>query len=296
MRENYNEILAFIAVAKERSFTRAAAKLGVTQSALSHSMRALEERLGIRLLTRTTRNVSTTEAGERILQRIAPRFEDIDTELEMLSELTNKPAGLVRISCSDHAAYNLVWPKLSPLLQEYPDIHLEVNVDNGFTNIVSGRYDAGVRLGEAVEKDMIAVRIGPPMRMAMVASPTYLEKHGTPSTPEELIEHKCIGLRLISAGGVYEWELDNGKREVEVKSNGQVIFNHPILIRKAAIEGFGLAFLPQDMFASELAEGKLTRVMEDWCQPFPGYHLYYPNRNNHSPAFSAVVNTLRYRD
>tara|TARA_Y100001968_G_scaffold280606_1_gene277289 strand:+ start:1753 stop:2643 length:891 start_codon:yes stop_codon:yes gene_type:complete len=296
MRENYNEILAFIAVARERSFTRAAARLGVTQSALSHSMRALEERLGIRLLTRTTRNVSTTEAGERILQRIAPRFEDIDTELEMLSELTSKPAGLVRISCSDHAAFNLVWPKLSPLLEEYPDIQLEINVENGFTNIVSSRFDAGIRLGEAVEKDMIAVRVGPAMRMAMVATPDYLAQHGPPSSPEELTEHKCISLRLISAGRVYDWELDDGERQVKVKSKGQVIFNHPALICKAALEGFGLAFLPEDMFSAALAEGKLIRVMEEWCQPFPGYHLYYPNRNNHSPAFAAVIERLRYRD
>ncbi len=295
MRENYSDILAFIAVAREKSFTRAAAKLGVSQSALSHSMRSLESRLGIRLLTRTTRNVSTTEAGERILNRIAPRFEDIDTELECLSELRDKPAGLIRISCSDHAAITLIWPKITPLLEQYPDIRIEVNVDNGFTNIVSGRFDAGVRLGEAVEKDMIAVKIGPECRMAVAGTPEYLEKHGRPEQPEDLLKHECIAMRMISSGGVYDWELDNGEREVNVKTRGQVICNNTYLIRQAALDGFGLAFLPEDMFAEDFKAGKLERVLEDWCMPFPGYHLYYPNRNNHSPAFTAVVDALRHR-
>lgn len=295
MRENYSDILAFIAVAREKSFTRAAAKLGVSQSALSHSMRALESRLGIRLLTRTTRNVSTTEAGERILNRIAPRFEDIDTELECLSELRDKPAGLVRINCSDHAAKTIIWPKLAPMLEKFPDIRLEVSMDNGFTNIVSGRFDAGVRLGEAVEKDMIAVKIGPDWRMAVVATPEYLDKFGRPETPEDLLKHKCIGMRMISAGGVYEWELDNGDREITVKPQGQVIFNNPYLIHQAALDGFGLAFLPEDIFLADFESGKLEQVLTDWCLPFPGYHLYYPNRNNHSPAFSTVVDALRHR-
>lgn len=295
MRENYSDILAFIAVAREKSFTRAAAKLGVSQSALSHSMRSLESRLGIRLLTRTTRNVSTTEAGERILNRIAPRFEDIDTELECLSELRDKPAGLIRISSSDHAAKSIIWPKITPLLVEYPDIRIEVNVDNGFTNIVSGRFDAGVRLGEAVEKDMIAVKIGPECRMAVAGTPEYFEKHGRPEQPEDLLKHDCIAMRMISSGGVYEWELDNGEREVNVKTRGQVICNNTYLIRQAALDGFGLAFLPEDMFAGDFEAGKLERVLEDWCMPFPGYHLYYPNRNNHSPAFTAVVDALRHR-
>ncbi|OFC72211.1 LysR family transcriptional regulator [Alteromonas confluentis] len=294
MRENYSDILAFIAVAREKSFTRAAAKLGVSQSALSHSMRALESRLGIRLLTRTTRNVSTTEAGERILNRIAPRFEDIDTELECLSELRDKPAGLVRINCSDHAAKTIIWPKLAPMLDKFPDIRLEVSMDNGFTNIVSGRFDAGVRLGEAVEKDMIAVKIGPEWRMAVVATPEYLDKFGRPETPEDLLKHKCIGMRMISAGGVYEWELDNGDREITVKPRGQVIFNNPYLIHQAALDGFGLAFLPEDIFLADFESGKLEQVLTDWCLPFPGYHLYYPNRNNHSPAFSTVVDALRH--
>ena len=295
MRENYSDILAFIAVAREKSFTRAAAKLGVSQSALSHSMRSLESRLGIRLLTRTTRNVSTTEAGERILNRIAPRFEDIDTELECLSELRDKPAGLIRISCSDHAAKTLIWPKITPVLEQYPDIRIEVNVDNGFTNIVSGRFDAGVRLGEAVEKDMIAVKIGPECRMAVAGTPEYLEKHGRPEQPEDLLKHECIAMRMVSSGGVYDWELDNGEREVNVKTRGQVICNNTYLIRQAALDGFGLAFLPEDLFADDFKTGKLERVLEDWCMPFPGYHLYYPNRNNHSPAFSAVVDALRHR-
>ncbi len=294
MRENYSDILAFIAVAREKSFTRAAAKLGVSQSALSHSMRALESRLGIRLLTRTTRNVSTTEAGERILNRIAPRFEDIDTELECLSELRDKPAGLVRINCSDHAAKTIIWPKLAPMLDKFPDIRLEVSMDNGFTNIVSGRFDAGVRLGEAVEKDMIAVKIGPEWRMAVVATPEYLDKFGRPETPEDLLKHKCIGMRMISAGGVYEWELDNGDREITVKPQGQVIFNNPYLIHQAALDGFGLAFLPEDIFLADFESGKLEQVLTHWCLPFPGYHLYYPNRNNHSPAFSTVVDALRH--
>ena len=295
MRENYSDILAFIAVAREKSFTRAAAKLGVSQSALSHSMRSLESRLGIRLLTRTTRNVSTTEAGERILNRIAPRFEDIDTELECLSELRDKPAGLIRISCSDHAAKTLIWPKITPVLETYPDIRIEVNVDNGFTNIVSGRFDAGVRLGEAVEKDMIAVKIGPECRMAVAGTPEYLEKHGRPEQPEDLLKHECIAMRMVSSGGVYDWELDNGEREVNVKTRGQVICNNTYLIRQAALDGFGLAFLPEDLFADDFKTGKLERVLEDWCMPFPGYHLYYPNRNNHSPAFTAVVDALRHR-
>ncbi len=295
MRENYSDILAFIAVARDKSFTRAAAKLGVSQSALSHSMRSLESRLGIRLLTRTTRNVSTTEAGERILNRIAPRFEDIDTELECLSELRDKPAGLIRISCSDHAAKTLIWPKITPVLETYPDIRIEVNVDNGFTNIVSGRFDAGVRLGEAVEKDMIAVKIGPECRMAVAGTPEYLEKHGRPEQPEDLLKHECIAMRMVSSGGVYDWELDNGEREVNVKTRGQVICNNTYLIRQAALDGFGLAFLPEDLFADDFKAGKLERVLEDWCMPFPGYHLYYPNRNNHAPAFSAVVDALRHR-
>ena len=296
MRENYNEILAFIAVARERSFTRAAARLGVTQSALSHSMRALEERLGIRLLTRTTRNVSTTEAGERILQRIAPRFEDIDTELEMLSELTSKPAGLVRISCSDHAAFNLVWPKLSPLLEEYPDIQLEINVENGFTNIVSSRFDAGIRLGEAVEKDMIAVSISPPLRMAVVGSPAYFEKYGIPESPRDLSEHRCINLRLPTYGRLLVWDFEKDGREVNVRVEGQLTVNKSFFIRDAALKGVGLAYLPQDMVKDAVADGRLVRVLEPWCDEFPGYYLYYPNRSQYSPAFSLFVEAMRHQD
>jgi DNA-binding transcriptional LysR family regulator len=292
--DNAHDLFAFVAVAKERSFTKAAAKLGVSQSALSHSIRGLEERLGVSLLTRTTRSVAPTEAGERLLGGVSPRLEEIDAELAALSELRSKPAGTIRITTGEHAAQSILWPALAKLLPDYPDIKVEIIVDYGLTDIVAERYDAGVRLGEQVARDMIAVRIGPEMRMAVVAAPSYFAKRKRPRTPQELTAHTCINLRLPTYGGLYAWEFEKGGRELKVRVDGQFVFNNIGLILDAASAGFGLAYLPEDQVKAHLAKGRLIQILSDWCPPFPGYHLYYPSRRQPAPAFALLVDALRY--
>src|SRR5713101_611303 len=282
-RENLNDLLAFLAVAKARSFTRAAAKLGVSQSALSHTIRGLEERLGLRLLTRTTRSVAPTEAGERLLHNVGPRFEEIDTELAALSELRDKPAGTIRITTGEHAAEAILWPALAKLLPRYPDIKVELNVDYGLTDIVAERYDAGVRLGEQVAKDMIAVRIGPDFRMAVVGAPSYFARRSRPKKPQDLTAHDCINIRLPTYGGLYAWEFEIRGRELKVRVEGQFVFNNLALRLDAALAGIGLAYLPEDQVQTHLVDGRLIRVLDDWCPPFSGYHLYYPSRRQSAP-------------
>ncbi len=294
-RENVSDLLAFLAVARERSFTKAAAKLGVSQSALSQTIRGLESRLGLRLLTRTTRSVAATVAGERVLATVGSRFEEIEAELDALSELREKPAGTIRITAGEHAAYTAISPALMKLLPSYPDIKVEVSVDYGFTDIVAQRYDAGVRLGEQVAKDMIAVRIGPDMRMAVVGSPAYFEKRRSPKKPQDLTEHNCINLRMPTHGGLYAWEFEKGKRELKVRVDGQLVFNTLRQRVDAALAGLGLAYMPEDTAQPHVARGSLIRVLEDWCAPFSGYHLYYPSRRQSSPAFALLVEALRYR-
>ena len=294
-RENFSELLAFLAVARERSFTKAAAKLGISQSTLSHTIRALEERLGVRLLARTTRSVTPTDAGERLRAAVAPRFEEIEAELSALSELRDKPAGTIRITSGEHAASAILWPALQSLLFDYPDIHVEIVVDYGLTDIVAERYDAGVRLGEQVAKDMIAVRIGPDMRMAVVGAPAYFAQRKRPKTPQDLTHHDCINLRLPTHGGIYPWEFEKGGREVRVRVEGQLVFNNIALRLDAVLAGLGLAYLPEDRAQKYIGDGKLIRVLADWCPPFPGYHLYYPSRRQPSPAFTLLVDALRYR-
>jgi len=293
--ENFNDLAAFATVAKERSFTRAAAKLGVSQSALSQTIRALEDRIGLRLLTRTTRSVAPTEAGERLLQTVAPRFEEIEAQLAALSELRDKPAGTVRITAGEHPAISILQPALKRFLPEHPDINVEIIVDYGLTDIVSEGYDAGVRMGEQVAKDMIAVRIGPEMRMAVVASAAYFEQHSIPQTPQELAAHKCINIRLPTYGGLFPWGLEKDGREVKVRGEGQLVFNNLGLRLTSALDGLGVAYMPEDQVLPYVAEGRLIRVLEDWCPYFPGYHLYYPSRRHSSPALALLVDTLRYR-
>ena len=295
-RDNLNDLIAFLAVAKEGSFTKAAAKLGVSQSALSHTIRGLEERLGLRLLTRTTRSVSPTEAGERLLRTVGPRFEEIDIELAALSELRDKPAGTVRITAGEHAVNTILWPKLAKLLPDYPDIKVEINIDQSLTDIVAERYDAGVRFGEQVARDMIAVRVGPDVRMAVVGAPAYFKRRPPPRQPQDLIDHTCINLRLPTYGGLYAWEFEKGNRELKVRVEGQLAFNGLTQIINAAIAGFGLAFVPEDLVEAHLAKRRLVRVLDDWCPPFSGYHLYYPSRRQPAPAFALLVEALRYRD
>jgi DNA-binding transcriptional LysR family regulator len=294
-RQNVNDLLAFLAVARERSFTKAAAKLGVSQSALSHTIRGLEEKLGLRLLTRTTRSVSPTEAGERLLHTAGPRLEEIEAELEALSELREKPAGTIRINAIDYVADTILWPKLAKFLAQYPDIKIEITIDYGLTDIVAQQYDAGVRAGEQVAKDMIAVRIGPDMRMAVVAAPSYFGERSEPKTPQDLIGHNCINLRLPTHGGLYAWEFEKGGRELRVRVEGQLVFNGTYQMLNAALAGFGLAYVPADLAQPHLAKGRLRRVLEDWCPPYSGYHLYYPSRRQHSAAFALLVDALRYR-
>jgi DNA-binding transcriptional LysR family regulator len=294
-RGHLDDLLAFLAVARERSFTRAAAKLGVSQSALSHTLRALEARLGVRLLTRTTRSVSPTEAGERLLQSIGPRFEEIDAELAALSEFREKPVGTIRITAIDHVADTVLWPKLATFLRDYPDIKVEIVIDYGLTDIVAERFDAGVRGGEQVAKDMIAVRIGPDFRMAVVGSPQYFERRPKPGKPQDLTAHTCINIRLPTYGGIYAWEFEKRGRGLRVRVEGQLVFNHVALRLNAVLAGFGLAYLPEDQVKTQLADGRLIRVLADWCAPFPGYHLYYPSRRQPAPAFALLVDALRYR-
>lgn len=294
-RTSLDDLNAFLMVARERSFTRAAARLGISQSALSHKLRALEERLGLRLLSRTTRSVAPTQAGERLVAALAPRLDEIDAELAALTELRDRPAGTVRITATEYTAQQLIWPKLAPLLAEHPDINLEIDVAYDLKDIVAERYDAGVRTGDILERDMIAVPIGPPLRMAVVGAPAYFETHATPLAPQDLTRHRCINLRLPTRGGLYAWELEKDGRELNVHVEGQLVFNSTPLVVEAAIAGFGLACLPESEFLAPLAEGRLRRVLEDWCPPFPGYHLYYPSRRQLSPAFGLIVQALRWR-
>jgi DNA-binding transcriptional LysR family regulator len=295
-QENINDLLAFVAVAQDRSFTKAAAKLGISQSALSHRMRGLEARLGLRLLTRTTRSVSPTEAGERLLQSVAHHFDSIETELERLTDLRDKPAGTIRVSTGDHAAEAILGPKLAELLPRYPDIKVEIYVDAGLVDIVAERFDAGIRMGEQVARDMIAVRIGPDMRMAVVGGPDYFAKRGAPKTPQELSEHDCINLRFPTLGGLYAWEFEKSSRELRVRVDGPLIVNDIALARQAALNGLGLAYLPEDYVQPFIEEDRLVRALADWCPPFAGYHLYYPSRRQPTPAFNVFVEALRYRD
>ena len=294
-RENLNDLLAFLAVARERSFTRAAAQLGVSQSALSHTMRGLEARLGLRLLTRTTRSVAPTEAGERLLRTVGPRFEEIDAELAALSELREKPAGTIRITAGEHAAEAVLWPALERLLPDYPDIKVEIIIDYGLTDIVAERYDAGVRLGEQVAKDMIAVRIGPDMRMAVVGAPSYFAKRPPPTTPQDLTAHDCINIRLPTYGGLYAWEFEKAGRELKVRVEGQLVFNNIALSLNAALAGIRPGLPARGSGAAAPRRGRLVRVLADWCPPFSGYHLYYPSRRQPTPAFALLVDALRYR-
>ncbi len=295
LQENFNDLATFAIVAKERSFTRAAAKIGVSQSALSQTIRGLEQRLGMRLLTRTTRSVSPTEAGERLLRTVGPRFEEIETELLALSELRDKPAGTIRITSGEHPATTILEPALAKLLPDYPDIRVEIIVDYGLTDIVAERYEAGVRLGEQVAKDMIAVRIGPDMRMAVVGSPLYFAQRSPPKTPQDLTAHNCISMRLPTYGGLFPWDFEKDGRELKVRVEGQLIFNNTVLRLNAALAGLGLAYLPEDQVQAHLAEGRLVRVLADWCPSIPGYHLYYPHRRQSSSAFSLLVDVLRYQ-
>lgn len=294
-RDNLNDLLAFIAVARERSFTKAAAKLGVSQSALSHTIRGLETRLGLRLLTRTTRSVSPTPAGERLLSTVGPRFDEIDEELAALGELRDKPAGTIRITTDEHAANTILQPRLAQLLPDYPDIKIELVVDFGLTDIVAQRYDVGIRLGDQVAKDMIAVRIAPDMRMAVVGAPTYFAKHARPKTPQDLTEHNCINLRLPTYGGLYAWEFEKAGHELKVRVEGQLTCNGTQQMLNAALTGCGLAYVPEELVRPHVAEGRLKAVLKDWCPTFPGYHLYYPSRRQSSRALAVLVDTLRYR-
>ena len=292
-RDELGSLAMFLAIAEERSFTRAAAKLGVSQSALSHAMRRLEARLGLRLLTRTTRSVAPTEAGDRLIETLRPSFDEIDATLAALTRFRDRPAGRVRISVSKHAAHTLLWPVVDQLTADNPDIEIELNVESGLTDIVAERFDAGVRLGERLEKDMIAVRIGPRLRMAAVASPAYFARRGIPSTPHDLSRHDCINLRMSSSGGIYAWEFEKDGRELRVKVEGQLVFNDVDLIVAAATAGRGIAFLIEDHCSAAVADGRLIRVLDDWCDPFDGHYLYYPSRRQPSPAFTLLLDALR---
>jgi DNA-binding transcriptional LysR family regulator len=294
-QENFNDLVAFVTVAREESFTRAAVKLGVSQSALSQTVRGLEERLGLRLLTRTTRRVSPTAAGERLLKTAGPRFEEIQAELAALTEMRDKPAGTVRITAGEHAAISVLAPSLDKFLPDHPDVNVEITVDYGLTDIVAERYDAGVRLGEQLAKDMIAVKIGPEMRMAVVGAPSYFRQCPWPEVPQDLTAHNCIQIRMPTHGNILQWEFEKNGHELNVRVEGQMVFNNIAMRLDAVRRGLGLAYMPDDLVAEDLARGNLIRVLEDWCAPFPGYHLYYPNRRHASPAFQLVVDALRFR-
>jgi DNA-binding transcriptional LysR family regulator len=295
-KENLNDLQAFVTVARERSFTRAAAQLGLSRSALSHAMLALEARLGVRLLTRTTRSVSTTEAGARLLDAVAPRLDEIELELGSLSAMRDKPAGTVRITAHDHAISTVLWPRLLPLLKDYPEVQVEFSVDYAFTDIAAHRFDAGVRVGNRVDKDMIAVRIAADLRMAVAGSPGYLAGKPLPLTPQDLTEHRCINLRLPTHGGLYAWDFEKDGQALNVRVGGQATFNNTFLMLRAALDGMGLAFVPLDIMQPHIDEGRLVPVLQNWWPTFPGYHLYYANRRQISPALALVVEALRWRD
>ncbi len=294
--ENYDQLAMFALVARERSFTRAAAQLGMSQPALSRSMRQLEERLGVRLLARTTRSVSPTEAGEQLLRVVAPRFEEIDTELAQLNAYRDKPAGRIRITAGEHAALTVMQPVLGKLLPAHPDLNIEVIVDYGLTDIVAEGFDAGIRMGEQVARDMIAVRVGPDLRMAVVGSPSYFQHHSKPRSPHDLTHHNCITIRLPTHGGIFAWEFEKKGQELKVRVEGQLVFNNIALRLGAALEGLGLAYMPEDLVRAHVQSGALVRVLQDWCPSFPGYHLYYPSRRQSSPAFTVLRDALRYQD
>ena len=295
LRENFNDLIYLVMVAQERSFTRAAAKLGVSQSALSHAIRGLEERLNTRLLTRTTRSVAPTEAGENLIQNVGPLLVDIEKTLLQLTDSQGITAGNIRITAGEHALSSTLWPLLKPFLQQYPQVKVELSADNSLTDIVNGRFDAGVRLGEQVEKDMVAVRIGPDWKMAVVASPDYLQLHGTPTTPYELQQHNCINMRLPTMGGLYSWEFSKDGKEINVKVEGQLVFNNLASRVDAALSGIGIACVPEDCVAEQLASGRLVAMLGDWCRTFSGYYLYYPSRRQHTPAFARLIEAVRYR-
>jgi DNA-binding transcriptional LysR family regulator len=294
-KENLNDLQAFVVVARERSFTRAAAQMGLSRSALSHSMLALEARLGVRLLTRTTRSVSTTEAGARLLDTVAPRLQEIEAELGQLSAMRDKPAGTVRITAHDHAITTALWPRLLPLLRQCPDIRIEFSVDYAFTDIASHRFDAGVRVGDRVDKDMVAVRISPDLRMAVAASPDYLAGKPLPKKPQDLASHRCVNLRLPTQGNLYAWDFEKGRKSVSVKVEGQTVFNNTSLMLQAALDGMGFAFVPLDLMQPHIDAGRLVPALEDWWPSFPGYHLYYANRRQLAPALALVIEALRLR-
>lgn len=296
LKDNINDLISFMVVARERSFTRAAAQLGVSQSALSHAMRNLESRLDVRLLTRTTRNVAPTEAGEKLYQRLSPLLQDIDLELTALRDTRERPAGNIRLTAGEHAMDTVLWPRIKPFMQTYPDINIEVTVDNGLTDIVDERFDAGVRLGEQVARDMIAVRIAPDMCMAVAASPAYLAANGIPETPHDLQQHRCINMRLPTRGGLYAWEFERDGEPLRVRVEGQLILNCLPQRIDAAEAGLGLVYVPEDSVSEAIAAGRLQRVLTDWCVPFPGYYLYYPSRRQHTTAFALLVEALRYSD
>ncbi|WP_342609178.1 LysR family transcriptional regulator [Vibrio tritonius] len=294
MNKNYNDLLAFVTVAREGSFTKAAGQLGVSQSALSHTVKGLEERLDVRLLHRTTRSVSPTEAGERLLQSVGPKLADIDRELEMVNEFKLRPAGTIRITAAEHALKTILWPKIKQVLKEYPDITVEISMNYGFVDIVAERFDAGVRLGESLEQDMIAIPISPRLRMAVVATPEYWTNHGKPVTPHELVNHRCINIRLPTLGGVYAWEFEKDGKVINVNVKGQIVIESSVNRLDAALSGLGITYVPEDMVMESLADGSLVRVLEEWCPEFDGYYLYYPNRQLSSPAFKILVDALRY--
>jgi len=291
-----NDLQSFLAVARDQSFTKAAAKLGVTPSALSHTIRGLEERMGVRLLARTTRNVAPTEAGEKLMRSIGPLFDQIAAEIEVLGELRDKPAGTIRVTCSDDAAESILRPMLAGFLAEYPDIQVEISIDYGFTNIVSERFDAGIRLGESISKDMIAVRLGPDWRLAVVGSPAYFKQHSPPLLPQDLTNHTCINIRHSLNGGCYAWEFEKGDRKLNIRVNGQFTSNSMIHVLNAALDGIGLAYVPEFLAKPHLASGRLKEVLADWSPYFEGFHLYYPNRRQASPAFTAFVKAVRFRE
>lgn len=295
LRENFNDLFYLIVVARERSFTRAAAKLGVSQSALSHAIRGLEERLAVRLLTRTTRSVAPTEAGEMLISNISPRFDDIEQELISLTDMRERVAGNIRLTLGEHALHYALWPALQPWLQQYPDVHLELSIDNSLADIVSGRFDAGVRLGEQVARDMVAVRVGPDWRMMVVGSPDYFARNGVPQTPHDLQSHNCINMRLPTLGGLYAWEFSRDDQQLRVRVEGQLTFNNLSSRIEAAMAGMGLALVPEDTIETAVSEGKLVKVLEEWCEPFPGYFLYYPSRRQHTAAFARLIEALRYK-
>ncbi|ROP61668.1 DNA-binding transcriptional LysR family regulator [Enterobacter sp. BIGb0383] len=295
LRDNFNDLFYLIVVARERSFTRAAAKLGVSQSALSHAIRGLEERLAVRLLTRTTRSVAPTEAGEMLINNISPRFDDIEQELISLTDMRERVAGNIRLTLGEHALHYALWPALQPWLQQYPDVNVELSIDNSLADIVSGRFDAGVRLGEQVARDMVAVRVGPDWRMVVVGSPDYFSRNGVPQTPHELQSHNCINMRLPTLGGLYAWEFSRDGQQLRVRVEGQLTFNNLSSRLEAAMAGMGLALVPEDTVEAAVGEGKLVKVLEEWCEPFPGYYLYYPSRRQHTAAFARLIEALRYK-